>query len=74
MFEANQKVWCAMFEVGQKVICKVHGEGVVTDVGISMNESHPVFVQFIGGEWDCYTEDGKLCYLDDKPCLIVIEE
>ena len=63
-----------MFEVGQKVICKVHGKGVVTDVGISMSESHPVFVQFISGWWDCYTEDGMIHEEDDEPRLSVIEE
>ena len=61
-----------MFKVGQKVICKKYGEGVVNCVDVG--EIYPVDVDFITGEWDCYTEDGKLCYLDDVPSLSVIEE
>ena len=63
-----------MFKVGQKVICKQYGEGVVTDVVISMSESYPVLVQFISGWWDCYTEDGMIHEEDDEPSLSVIEE
>ena len=47
-------------------------KGVVE--GIDEDGAYPVDVGFIGGEWDCYTEDGKLCYLDDEPSLTVIEE
>ena len=61
-----------MFKVGQKVICKQYGEGVVDNV--DAGEIYPVEVEFPNGEWDCYTEDGKLCYLDDVPSLSVIEE
>ena len=61
-----------MFKVGQKVICKAYGEGVVT--GTDEDGIYPVDVKFIGGEWDCYTEDGKYCETDDEPCLSVIEE
>ena len=62
-----------MFKVGQKVICKVYGEGVVTNVD-GVNESYLVIVQFIGGRWDCYTEDGMIHEEDDMPSLSVIEE
>ena len=61
-----------MFKVGQKVICKVHGEGVVENV--DADGACPVDVDFISGEWDCYTEDGKLWFLDDESSLSVIEE
>ena len=61
-----------MFKVGQKVRCKVHGEGVVT----STDEygTYPVDVEFVGGELDSYTEDGKLYADDDEQSLFVIEE
>ena len=61
-----------MFKVGQKVICKVYGEGVV--VGVDAGEIYPVDVEFITGESDAYTSDGKLYEDDDEPCLSVIEE
>ena len=61
-----------MFTVGQKVICKQYGEGVVT--GTDEDGAYPVDVDFINGEWDCYTEDGKYYETDDEPCLSVIEE
>ena len=63
-----------MFTVGQKVYCKVYGEGVVVGVSGDVDETYPVAVEFASGEWDFYMEDGKLCCLDDKPCLTVIEE
>ena len=61
-----------MFVVGQKVRCKTYGEGVV----VSIEELPPyrVDVDFANGEWDCYTEDGKLYEKDDEPSLTVIEE
>ena len=61
-----------MFKVGQKVVCKQYGEGVVscTDVG----KSYPVDVDFITGESDAYTSDGKLYEDDDEQSLTVIEE
>ena len=59
-----------MFKVGQKVICKKCGEGVVYCVD---DETYAVCVEFIGG-WACYTKDGKLYENDDEPCLYVIEE
>ena len=61
-----------MFTTGQKVWCKAYGEGVV--VGVDEDGGCPVDVDFIGGEWDCYTEDGKFCEIDDEPSLSVIEE
>ena len=61
-----------MFKVGQKVICKAYGEGVVT--GTDEDGTYPVDVDFIGGEWDCYTEGGKMFEPDDEPSLSVIEE
>ena len=62
-----------MFKVGQKVICKEYGEGVVT--GTDEDGIYPVDVEFVGGgEWDCYTGDGKLYEDNDEPCLSVIEE
>ena len=68
-----------MFKVGQKVICKVHGEGVVD--GVYAGEIYPVEVEFPNGEWDRYTVEGKL-YVDEdelyeydgEPSLSVIEE
>ena len=59
-----------MFEVGQKVICKVYGEGVVD--GVDDDETYAVCVEFIGG-WACYTKDGKLYEDDAEPSLSVIE-
>ena len=61
-----------MFTVGQKVICKQYGEGVVE--GVDEDGAYPVDVGFISGEWDCYTEDGKLYEDDDEPSLSVIKE
>ena len=61
-----------MFKVGQKVICKVHGEGVVENV--DEDGTYPVAVVFVGGEWDYYTEEGKLYEDDDEPSLSVIKE
>ena len=60
-----------MFKVGQKVICKVHGEGAVSCVDVG--KSYPVDVEFITGESDAYTIDGKLYEDDDEPSLSVIE-
>ena len=63
-----------MFKVGQKVICKTYGEGVVMIVmivGAGVNESYPVVVQFLSGEWDCYTKDGMIHEEDDEPSLSV---
>ena len=60
-----------MFKVGQKVHCETYGEGVVT--GTDEDGTYPVDVEFIGGEWDCYTEDGKMFETDDEPSLSVIE-
>ena len=63
-----------MFKVGQKVICKVYGEGVVISVDDEPGEVYPVDVEFAVGGRNCYTEDGKLWVLDDEPSLTVIEE
>ena len=60
-----------MFKVGQKVICKVHGEGVVVDVWD--DQIYPVDVEFLKGGWEDYTVDGKLYEVDDEPSLSVIE-
>ena len=60
-----------MFKVGQKVICKVHGEGVVT--GTDEGGTYSVDAEFVGA-WDCYTEEGKRYEDDDEPSLSVIEE
>ena len=62
-----------MFKVEQKVYCETYGEGVVVDISGDVDETYPVAVEFTSGEWDFYMEDGKLCCLDDKPCLSVIE-
>ena len=61
-----------MFKVGQKVICKQYGEGVV----YSVNEDriYPVIMKFNSGVWDSYTEEGKLYEDDDEPSLSVIKE
>ena len=61
-----------MFKVGQKVICKVHGEGVVTEV--ETTPPYRIEVDFLGGEWECYTSDGKWNFNDIVPSLTVIEE
>lgn len=61
-----------MFKVGQKVWCKVFGEGVVT--GVEDMYTYPIEVDFLSGEWDSYTKDGKLYGNDDEPSLSVIEE
>ena len=61
-----------MFKVGQKVICKVHGEGVVTKV--EDMHTYPVEVDFLSGEWECYTSDGKWNFNDIEPSLSVIKE
>ena len=60
-----------MFKVGDKVICKVYGEGVVE--GTDEDGAYPVDVGFVNGKWDCYTEDGKMFEDDDEPSLSVIE-
>ena len=41
--------------------------------GTDEDGAYPVDVDFISGEWDCYTEDGKLYEDDDEPSLSVIE-
>ena len=61
-----------MFKIGQKVICKQYGEGVVE--GTDEDGTYPVDVEFITGESDAYTSDGKLYEDDDEPSLSVIEE
>lgn len=61
-----------MFKVGQKVICKVYGEGEVTEV-VGMH-SYPIGVDFLNGEWEDYTAGGKMYEYDDEPSLSVIEE
>ena len=60
-----------MFKVGQKVNCKVHGEGVVTEV--EATPPYRIEVDFLGGGWECYTSDGKYHEEDDEPSLSVIE-
>ena len=62
-----------MFEVGQKVLCKVFGEGVVTEVDFL--PVYPIKVSFLSGHFERYTEDGKMFGTDDdEPSLSVIEE
>lgn len=61
-----------MFKVGQKVICKVHGEGVVTEV--EATPPYRIEVDFLGGGWECYTSDGKWNFNDIEPSLSVIDE
>ena len=63
----------AMFVVGQKVFCKVHGEGVVTKV-VDIHRTFPVEVDFLNGEWEFYTKDGRQCSDGIEPSLSVIEE
>ena len=62
-----------MFKVGQKVICKKYGEGVVYSVR-DENQTYPVVVKFTRGVWDSYTDDGRWFEDDDEPSLSVIEE
>ena len=61
-----------MFKVGDKVICKVHGEGEVT--AVEDMRTYPVEVDFLNGEWEFYTKDGRQCSDEDEPSLSVIEE
>ena len=61
-----------MFKVGQKVICKVYGEGEVTEVDFLT--VYQIEVSFISGDFECYTEGGKMYEYDDEPSLSVIEE
>ena len=61
-----------MFKVGQKVICKVFGEGVVTEV--DFRTVYPIEVSFLSGDFECYTEGGKMYEYDYEPRLSVIEE
>ena len=61
-----------MFKVGQKVICKVYGEGEVTEV--EDMRTYPVEVDFLNGEWECYTSDGEMRFNEIEPSLSVIEE
>ena len=49
-----------MFKVGQKVICKNYGEGVVSGV-CSEYQDYPVVVEFLKGGWEDYTADGRVC-------------
>ena len=60
-----------MFKVGDKVVCKVFGEGVVE--GTDEDGAYTVDVGFISGDFECYTEDGKMYKYDDEPSLSVIE-
>ncbi len=61
-----------MFKVGQKVVCKVFGEGVVTEV--EATPPYRIEVSFLSGDFECYTEDGKMYEYDYEPRLSVIEE
>ena len=61
-----------MFKVGQRVICKVYGEGEVTDV--KDEYTCGIEVSFHNVEWAYYTSEGKLYVADGEPCLSVIEE
>ena len=47
-----------MFEVGQEVVCFVHGDGVVTEIKDS--DTYRVRVRFINGSTGTYTVCGKL--------------
>ena len=60
-----------MFKVGQKVVCKVFGEGVVTEV--DFRTVYRIEVSFLSGKFESYTEDGKMYEYDDEPRLSVIE-
>ena len=60
-----------MFTVGQKVYCKVLGEGVVT--GVMDRRTYPIEVDFLNGECEDYTVDGRMCKDDPELSLTVIE-
>ena len=60
-----------MFKVGQKVVCKVFGEGVVTEV--DFRTVYRIEVSFLSGEFESYTEEAKMYEYDDEPRLSVIE-
>ena len=63
-----------MFKVGQKVICKQYGEGVVIKVIEDIHRTYLIEVDFLKGGWACYTKDGKLFEDDAESSLSVIEE
>ena len=48
-----------MFKVGQKVICKQYGEGVVVDVSRDVDETYPVAVEFASCEWEFFLYYGQ---------------
>ncbi len=48
-----------MFKVGQKVICKEYGDGVVTATSDAC-EDYPIEVRFADGHYESYTLEGKL--------------
>ena len=60
-----------MFEIGQKVWCKVFGEGEVTKVDFL--PVYPIEVSFLSGDFECYTKGGKMYEYDEEPRLSVIE-
>ena len=62
-----------MFKVGQRVICKIFGEGVVTGVEDNSSRTYPVEVDFLCGKWECYTMAGEPVFNDVEPSLSVIE-
>lgn len=63
-----------MFVADQKVFCKILGEGVVSKVIEDIHRTYPVEVDFLNGEWECYTKDGRQYSYEGEPSLSVIEE
>ena len=61
-----------MFKVGQRVVCKVYGEGEVTDV--KDEYTYGIEVSFQNVEWAYYTSEGKLWLANAEPSLSVIKE
>lgn len=61
-----------MFEVNQKVRCKIFGEGFVRC--IDRGGDYPVNVRFVSGVWCAYTKEGKLHEDYDEPSITVVEE
>lgn len=52
-------------------MCKVFGEGVVSEVEDMY--TYQIEVDFLSGECVCYTDDGKMYEDDDEPSLSLIE-
>ena len=57
-----------MFNLGQRVFSTTFGEGVVTEIGASM-EMYPVLVTFDNHTKETFTLDGKQFILQEAPVI-----